>query len=294
MAALSDFEKVFGTALQIIAEQTMAIENGENDHAAAEASGPESLVARNLPASGVRHGFFLRTGGVSDGIYSSLNCGRGSSDVRDSVEENRRRVASSLGVLSHLLIGPRQVHSARAAIMTEPWNSADAPDADAIVTNLRGVAISVLTADCAPVLLLDAGAGVIAAVHAGWKGAKAGILESALDAMERLGAKASRTAAAIGPAISPAAYEVGPEFKEAFLTDGEDSEKYFSQPARKGRPHFDLPTYVKDRLSRRGVTNIQDIAVCTYANESILFSHRRSVHRAEPDYGRQISAIVIA
>jgi YfiH family protein len=255
---------------------------------------PAPLVSPNLRDQGVLHGFFLSAGGVSEGIYSSLNCGRGSKDVRDHVEENRRRVASALGVPSHLLLGPRQIHSPRALVVTEGWNTTDAPEADAVVTSTRGIAISVLTADCAPVLIADTQAGVIAAVHAGWKGAKAGVLESALDAMESLGAQASRATAAIGPAISAAAYEVGPEFKAAFLAGGEDCEKYFSQPRTDGRPHFDLTAYVKDRLLRRGVINIQDVAVCTYANESILFSHRRSVHRADPDYGRQISAIVIA
>ncbi len=259
---------------------------------AAAAGVPALLSAANLEASGIRHGFFLRTGGVSDGVYASLNCGRGSADERDRVEENRARAAVRLGAAPGMLTGPRQAHSARAVVATAAWRPGDAPEADAVVTNVRGLAISVLTADCAPVLLADPDAGVIAAAHAGWKGAKAGIVESAIEAMEKLGARAARITAAIGPAISQAAYEVSPEFKAAFLTDGQANEQYFGQRAG-GRPHFNLAGYVKARLLSRSVTNIQDIGACTYENESILFSYRRSVHRFEPDYGRQISAILL-
>jgi hypothetical protein len=250
------------------------------------------LAASNLEGQGIQHGFFLRSGGVSEGVYASLNCGRGSNDVREHVEENRARVGARLGVASGRLIGPRQVHSATAVIATSAWNAHEAAEADAAVTNIRGLALSVLTADCAPVLMADTEAGVIAAVHAGWKGAKAGVIESAIGAMESLGASAFRISAAIGPAISQAAYEVSPEFKDLFVTGDEASEQYFAR-RELGRPHFNLPAYVKDRLSRRGVANIQDIGVCTYENESILFSYRRTCHRAEPDYGRQISAILL-
>jgi YfiH family protein len=253
---------------------------------------PAFLAASNLEAEGIAHGFFLRLGGVSHGLYASLNCGRGSKDLGDRVEVNRARVASRLSVAPQSLVGPRQIHSAKTVIVVAAWSAAAAPEADAIVTKTRGLAIGVLTADCAPILLADAEAGVIAAVHAGWKGAKAGVLESAIDAMESLGAQAFRIAAAIGPAISRAAYEVGPEFRAAFLAGDPENDKYFSF-LNVGAPHFDLPAYVKDRLSRCGVINIQDIAVCTYENESILFSYRRSVHRSEADYGRQISAIVL-
>ncbi len=250
------------------------------------------LAASNLEAAGIRHGFFLRTGGVSEGLYASLNCGRGSADERERVEENRARVATILGTAPESLTGPRQAHTPRTVIATQAWQAGQAPEADAVATNVRGLAISVLTADCAPVLLADVSAGVIAAAHAGWRGAKAGILESAIAAMEKLGANAARIAAAIGPAIQQAAYEVSPEFKAAFLADGEANEKYFA-PGENGRPHFNLPAYVIDRLRSKGVANIEDIAACTYKNESILFSYRRSVHRFEPDYGRQISAIVL-
>ncbi|MGO9170450.1 MAG: peptidoglycan editing factor PgeF [Rhodomicrobium sp.] len=252
-----------------------------------------ALTGGNLEAAGVSHGFFLRTGGVSEGLYASLNCGRGSNDEKDRVEENRARVAVRLGAGSKNLIGPRQVHSARTVIATSGWKPGDAPEADAVATSVRGLAIGVLTADCAPILLADTQAGVIAAVHAGWKGAQAGVIESAIEAMESLGAAAARIAASIGPAISQAAYEVSPEFEAAFLSAGGANAQYFTHPLG-GRPHFNLPAYVKDRLLRRGVANIQDIGACTYENESILFSYRRSVHRAEPDYGRQISAILLS
>jgi polyphenol oxidase len=252
----------------------------------------QHLSAANLEAEGLSHGFFLRTGGVSEGIHASLNCGRGSMDNKDRVEENRARVATGLGTRAELLIGPRQVHSASAIIATAAWKPADAPAADAVVTTVRGLAIGVLTADCAPVLMADAQAGVIAAVHAGWKGAKAGVIESAIGAMESLGARPERITASIGPTISQAAYEVGPEFVAAFLEGGGASRKYFAQEAG-SRPHFNLPAYVKDRLLRLGVANIHDTGACTYGNESNFFSYRRSVHRTEPDYGRQISAILL-
>jgi YfiH family protein len=252
---------------------------------------PAPLKAASLELGGVAHGFFLRTGGVSEGIYASLNCGRGSGDARDRVEENRSRAAEILGVHQTALIGPYQVHSARAVIVHKPWEASDAPEADAIVTNIPNLAVSVLTADCVPVLLADAEAGVVAAVHAGWKGAKAGVIESAIEAMETLGARGSRIAAAIGPAISEAAYEVGPEFKAAFVAGCAENERYFSQ-ARAGHIHFNLPGYVRDMLTTLGIEYISETGVCTYRNESILFSYRRSCHRREPDYGRQISAIV--
>jgi len=250
------------------------------------------LAADNLKAAGVAHGFFLRTGGVSEGIYASLNCGRGSADGKDRVEENRARVAARLGAEPGRLTGPKQAHTAKALIVTTPWKPGEAPEADAVVTNVRGLAVCVLTADCAPILLADPEAGVIAAAHAGWKGAKGGVIESAIDAMESLGARLDRISAAIGPAISQAAYEVSPEFKAAFLADGETNERHFAQPGG-GKPHFNLPGYVRERLRSKGAGSIQDIGACTYENESILFSYRRSVHRFEADYGRQISAILL-
>ena len=263
--------------------------NGEAG--AQEQDGVRSLKAASLEASAIAHGFFLRTGGVSKGIYASLNCGRGSGDGRADVEENRLRAAAALGAPSEALIGPRQVHSAKAVIATAPWSPADAPEADAIVTATPNLAIGVLTADCVPLLMADPVAGVIAAVHAGWRGAKEGVIESALDAMESLGARAFRISAAVGPAISQAAYEVGPEFKAAFTAGHDGNEKYFSN-GRGGHFYFNLLGYVRDRLAAFGLASIQDVAVCTYENE-LIFSYRRSCHRSEPDYGRQISAIVL-
>jgi YfiH family protein len=272
----------------------MTAEN-QSETSCFENSAPlQPLIAANMAGKGIVHGFFLRTGGVSGGIYSSLNCGRGSSDERSNVEENRARVASYLGAAPLALIGPRQIHSARAVTVREPWTSSEAPEADAIVTGTRGLAISVLTADCAPVLMADAEAGVAAAVHAGWKGAKAGIIESALDAMETLGARLDKVVAVVGPAISKRAYEVGPEFRDAFLAESAVNDKYFECTQEGGRPHFDLASFICDKLATRGVGYIEDSGLCTYENESILFSHRRSVHRREADYGRQISAILLS
>jgi len=213
-------------------------------------------------------------------------------DAPDRVEENRARAAAQLGAAPGMLIGPRQIHSAKAVIAQEAWAPGEAPEADAIVTGRPGLALGVLTADCVPVLLACPEAGVIAAAHAGWKGAKGGIIESAIEAMESLGARPAHTVAAIGPAISQAAYEVSPEFREGFLAEAGTNGKYFSQ-APGARPRFNLAAYVKDRLLHCGVADVQEIGVCTYANESILFSYRRSVHKMEPDYGRQISAILI-
>lgn len=266
-------------------------------HAQRNAAGeaPEAvpfLTSDNLKADGLRHGFFLRTGGVSEGVYASLNCGRGSKDAKDRVEENRARAAARLGVAPSRLIGPRQIHSAKAVIAKQAWGPGGAPEADAIVTDCPGLAIGVLTADCAPILLASPEARVIAAVHAGWKGAKAGIVESAIEAMQSLGARPGQIVAAIGPAISQAAYEVSPDFEAGFLAEDGANEKYFSQ-AGGARPRFNLIACVKDRLLRSGVMSIQDIGLCTYENESILFSYRRSVHKADPDYGRQISAILL-
>ena len=260
-------------------------------HEIEDRKAPVPLKAASLGMGGVGHGFFLRTGGVSEGIYASLNCGRGSGDARGRVEENRSRAAQVLEVHQKALIGPYQVHSARAVIAHKPWEASDAPEADAIVTNTPNLAVSVLTADCVPVLLADAAAGVVAAVHAGWKGAKAGVIENAIEAMQSLGACRSGIAAAIGPAISQAAYEVGPEFKAAFIAGCTGNERYFSQTGA-GHIHFNLPGYVRDMLTNTGIQHISDAGVCTYRNESILFSYRRSCHRREPDYGRQISAIV--
>jgi len=237
----------------------------------------------------VRHGFFGREGGVSGGIYASLNAGTGSDDDAVAVADNRALIAGALGVAATHLIGVHQVHSPNAVFVTAPW-SEERPQADALVTTAHGLAISVLTADCTPVLLADADAGVIGAAHAGWKGALAGVLESAVALMREHGAK--RIVAAIGPTIQQASYEVGPEFQTAFLTRDPSFARFFT--AGKGdRLLFDLPAFCAERLKAAGVEQVETLPLDTYAEESRLFSHRRSVHRKEHGYGRNCAAIVL-
>lgn len=255
----------------------------------------EAMTATHLAdIPGVRHAFFTREGGVSKGIYASLNCGYGSHDSREHVAANRSRVAAELGVAASHLITPHQMHGATAVVMSQPWSDpSQATAADAIVTASPGLAVGVLTADCAPILFADAEARVVAAAHAGWKGARSGILAAAVAAMEEIGARRERITAAIGPTISQACYEVGPDFREALLSDAPAAARYFSEMPGQTRPLFDLPGFVKALLRDAGVTRVEDLQCCTYQNESLFYSYRRSVHRGEPDYGRQISAIVI-
>jgi YfiH family protein len=252
------------------------------------------LQAPSLAAlSGVRHGFFTRQGGVSSGIYASLNCGPGSGDDAANVAENRARVAEILGAAPSRLLTLYQKHSAEAVTADKPWKDGKAPEADAIVTAKPGLVIGVLTADCAPVLFCDAEAGVIGAAHAGWRGALAGIVESTIKAMTKLGASPARITAVIGPTISQEAYEVGAEFREQFLAKEPDSAAFFITDEGSGEPHFDLPGYVAERLARAGAGAIADLGLCTYCEETRLFSYRRSQHHGENDYGRQISAILL-
>ncbi len=241
----------------------------------------------------VAHGFFTREGGVSEGIYAGLNCGAGSKDDRARVLENRARVARHLGAEPANLLTCYQIHSASAVIVTEPWTFETIPKGDALVTNVPGLAIGALAADCAPVLFADPDARVIAAAHAGWKGALNGILESTIATMTRIGAKRNRIRAALGPCIGPAAYEVGPEFEANFLTVNPDYGRFFRRATPEARPTFDLPGFILERLSAAGLDTTESCTECTYSAESRLFSYRRSTHRAEPDYGRQVSAIVL-
>lgn len=243
---------------------------------------------------GVAHGFFTRLGGISEGIYASLNCGPGSRDDANAVTENRARVARLLGVEPGNLVTVYQKHSNVAAVADKPWGKGKTPDADAVVTATPGVAIGILTADCAPVLLCDPQARVIGAAHAGWRGALSGIVEATVEAMAGLGADPARIRAAIGPAISQGAYEVGEDYKAQFLAEEPDSEAFFVIDEGSGEPHFDLPGYVAERLARAGVGETLDLGLCTYYDETRLFSYRRSKHHGEDDYGRQISAIVLA
>lgn len=243
---------------------------------------------------GVAHGFFTRLGGISEGIYASLNCGPGSRDDANAVTENRARVARLLGVEPGNLVTVYQKHSNVAAVADKPWGKGKTPNADAVVTATPGVAIGILTADCAPVLLCDPQARVIGAAHAGWRGALSGIVEATVEAMAGLGADPARIRAAIGPAISQGAYEVGEDYKAQFLAEEPDSEAFFVIDEGSGEPHFDLPGYVAERLARAGVGETLDLGLCTYYDETRLFSYRRSKHHGEDDYGRQISAIVLA
>jgi YfiH family protein len=247
-----------------------------------------ALVAQ--PA--IRHGFFGRKGGVSTGVYASLNCGPGSGDVRASVLENRRRASATLE-RGATLITLYQVHSADVVIVNEPWEIADNPKADAMATNKSGVALGILTADCAPILLTDADAHVIGAAHAGWGGALAGVAESVTAAMVRLGAKRERICAAVGPCISQSSYEVGPEFKPRFVTSDPANERFFVPSMRARYWQFDLPGYVAHRLRQSGIATVEVTPACTYAAEGEYFSYRRTTHLKEPDYGRQLSAIML-
>lgn len=243
---------------------------------------------------GIRHGFFTRRGGVSRGLYASLNCGAGSSDDAVSVIENRSRVAQHLGGFNDDVQTVYQVHSATALVVDRLVARETLPKGDALVTRTRGLVIGVLTADCAPVLLADAEAGVVGAAHAGWRGALGGILEATVVAMESLGADRTRIFAALGPAIGPRSYEVGPEFVATFEEAGADNARFFTIPKGRKTPHFDLPGYVMARLGELGLRHVERQSPCTYENESMFFSFRRATHRKEPDYGRQISAIVVA
>ena len=251
----------------------------------------EADLLRDL--SGIRHGFFTREGGVSEGIYATRNCGLGSDDDRASVLENRARTAADLGVAPTHLITPRQAHTDWVAVTDAPWPAEQPPEADAIVTRMKGLAIGVLAADCAPVLFADAEAGVIGAAHAGWRGALGGILEAAIGQMESLGARRETICATVGPTISADVYEVGEEFKASFLAQAPDNDALFHTPSGGPRPHFDLPGYVRKRLGAAGLRHVSDLGLCTVQNESLFFSYRRAQKRQEPDYGRQISAILL-
>jgi hypothetical protein len=243
---------------------------------------------------GVAHGFFTRLGGVSEGIYASLNCGPGSRDDAANITENRARVAGLLGNATGKLLTVYQKHTNTAVVAAKPWTKDKIPEADAIITATPGLVIGVLTADCAPVLFCDPEARVIGAAHAGWRGALSGIVEATVEAMVGLGAIPERVRAAIGPAISQGAYEVGHDYQEQFLATEPDSGAFFVIDEGSGEPHFDLPGYVAERLARAGVGEVQDLGFCTYYDETRLFSYRRSQHHGEDDYGRQISAIVLS
>jgi YfiH family protein len=242
---------------------------------------------------GLRHAFFTREGGVSDGVYAGLNGGLGSNDDPARVIENRRRMAEQMGVAADRLISAHQTHSPDAIVATGPWVGTTRPKADAIVTTSEGLAIGVTAADCGPVLLVDPRARVIGAAHAGWKGALNGILESTIDVMEKLGAKRRVTIAAIGPLIRQHSYEVGNEFAERFLDADRANASFFLPARRDGHAMFDLAGFIRTRLENAGILMIDDLGIDTYSDER-FYSYRRSVHRKEADYGRHVHAIALS
>ncbi len=246
----------------------------------------EILTADSLAP--LRHGFFTRRGGASSGIFTGLNCGQGSSDLREIVDINRARVAGAMGVAPDHLQSVNQVHSADVAVLDAPLNAR--PRADAMVTATPGIALAILTADCQPVLFADADAGVIGAAHAGWRGALDGVLEATVDAMVALGAARSNIHAVIGPSISQAAYEVSADFADAFLAADAGHAEFFA-PGAGGKLQFDLTAFGLARLRRAGVGHAEWTGHCTYADEDRFYSYRRTTHRGEADYGRLIAAI---
>jgi len=250
------------------------------------------LQAENLKSANIAHGFLGRIGGASNGIYASLNCGPGSNDNPNDVKENRNRAVKALtGDFPAALVTCFQIHSAEAVIVREAWRVNENPKADAMVTDRSGIVLGILTADCAPVLLADREARVIGAAHAGWSGALGGIIESVVAAMTKLGAQREHITAAIGPCISQGAYEVGPEFEARFCAASASCLRFFAPSDMPDHWQFALEDFVAFRLKEAGVGDIVSLPACTYARESDFFSYRRTTHRLEPDYGRQLSGI---
>jgi YfiH family protein len=242
--------------------------------------------------AGVRHGFLGRRGGVSTGICSGLNVGWGSGDRRQAIAENRRRALEAVAP-GAALVTIHQVHSGDALTVTAPWPDESRPRADGMATDRPGLALGILTADCAPILFADGEEGVIGAAHAGWKGALGGIVEATLGAMESLGADRARIAAAVGPCIARRSYEVDEAFLRRFAEAVPENERFFADGARPDRRLFDLEAYVLSRLADAGLTRIEALGEDTYSQPDRFFSYRRATHRGEPDYGRQISLIAL-
>ena len=242
----------------------------------------------------VRHAFFTREGGVSRGVYATLNGGVGSSDAPESVAENRARMAAALGVAPDRFLTAYQIHSPDVVVADRPWTHESRPRADAIVTRTPRLAIGVSTADCGPLLFADTAAGVIGAAHAGWRGALTGVIESTVAAMEKLGAERARIVAALGPAIRQPNYEVGPEFVARFVAADADNARFFAPSERAGHAMFDLAGYIGDRIQRAGIVEFEDLALCNYAEPERFFSYRRTTKQGEPDYGRHVNAIALA
>ncbi len=242
----------------------------------------------------VRHGFFTRSGGVSQGVYATLNGGTGSNDAPEKIAENRARMAAALGVPPDRLLTAYQIHSPDVVVAEEPWTHEARPRADAIVTRTPALAIGVSTADCGPLLFAEAEAGVIGAAHAGWRGALTGVIEATVAAMEALGGKRSRIAAALGPTIRQPNYEVGPEFVDRFLATDTTNARFFRPAERDGSVRFDLTGYIAERVHRAGIDEFEDLGHCTFAEPERFYSYRRMMRLGEPDYGRHINAIALA
>ncbi|PCJ60157.1 MAG: polyphenol oxidase [Rhodospirillaceae bacterium] len=240
----------------------------------------------------IAHGFFTREGGTSEGIYASLNCGPGSNDTPSHVAENRRRTMDRLGLPRDGLVTASQVHGTHVHFVTGPFNPARPIEADGLVTKTTGLAIGILTADCAPVLLADPDRGIVGAAHAGWRGAKTGVLEAVLAEMVGQGARLAHIQAVIGPCIGQQSYEVAPGFPDPFLAEDPDNARFF-QGTPAGRFRFDLGAYVEARLRGAGVIKPTRIDADTYCEPARFFSYRRATHKGEPDYGRVLSAIAI-
>ncbi|MEH3117503.1 MAG: peptidoglycan editing factor PgeF [Methylorubrum populi] len=240
----------------------------------------------------VRHAFFTRQGGVSEGLYASLNGGIGSQDEAARVGENRARMCAQLGLPSGNLVSLYQVHSAEVVTVEAPFPLAERPKADAMVTRVPGLALGIATADCGPILFADPENRVVGAAHAGWKGALGGVVEATVTAMEVLGAQRENIVAVLGPTISQPSYEVGAEFVDRFRAEVPDSERFFAG-GRPGHAQFDLPAFILDRLAQAGIGEAASLGLCTYADSDRFYSFRRTTHRKEPDYGRLISAIAL-
>jgi len=251
------------------------------------------ILATSLALPGIRHAFFTRAGGVSGGAYASLNGGIGSRDDPANVAQNRARMAAALGVEPGRFLTAHQTHSADVVVVEEPWSTPARPPADALVTRTRALAVGVTTADCGPILFADPSAGVIGAAHAGWRGALAGIVEATVDAMERLGADRGGTRAALGPMIRQSNYEVGPDLIARFTGQDPASSRFFKPAPRERHALFDLAGYIAARLTRAGIRQVEDLALCTYGDAMRFFSFRRSTHNAEADYGRHVNAIAL-
>jgi YfiH family protein len=242
--------------------------------------------------TGVKHAFFSREGGVSGGLYRSLNCGFGSDDKTENVSENRRRVCATLGVSADALITPYQVHGTNVVVVEQPWEHSAAPKADGLATRTPGIALGILTADCAPILFADRDAGVIGACHAGWRGALDGIVEATLVAMVSLGAQRPNISAVIGPCIAQISYQVGPEFRDQFIANDQNNDRFFKNDDE-GRYRFDLSGFVLENLTQAGIDDASWIGLDTCVDDQRFFSYRRSTQRGEADFGRGLSAIVI-